>query len=72
MRYVHNDFTGFVRTLRSDTLGTMRRVVPAMDGSMAMAMLASPAQRKFICTGGDSSLRYDVKREVYLWIGDGL
>lgn len=72
MRYVHNDFTGFVRTLRSDTLGTMRRVVPAMDGSMAMAMLASPAQRKFICSTGDSVLRYIVKWETNLWIGHGL
>ncbi len=37
------------RTLRSETFGTMRSVDPAMAGSMAMAMFASPAHRKDAC-----------------------
>ena len=44
------------RTLRSETFGTMRSVDPAMAGSMAMAMFASPAHRNDAC-GTSSALQ---------------
>ncbi len=44
------------RTRRSETLGTMRSVDPAMAGSMAMAMFASPAHRKDACRTHDNDL----------------
>ena len=47
------------RTLRSETLGTMRSVEPATAGSMAMAIFASPAHRKEACAHASLQFNFE-------------